>query len=121
MSLRYAGFEQAQNKRCYKFECGEEGRPANRVLVSVDMALFLKHRVSIQEGPALSAQKLAADLEANMAGEHELTNDDMLAYTANRAAKEAQRAESRRPGPRRTPRPQTAERPQVAEAKSWLR
>lgn len=107
MALRYAGFDQSQNRRSYKFDWGEDGRPAVRLLITVDMALFLKHHINIQEGPTLGAQKLAADLEAAHQGEHELTNDDLLAYATDRSNKEALRAEARRLGPhRRTPRPQ---------------
>jgi hypothetical protein len=71
--------------------------------VSVDLGLFLKHRVNIQEGPALCAQKLTANLEARHQGDHELTNEDLLAYAAARARKEAERAEARRSIPRRRP------------------
>jgi len=33
------------------------------------MELFLKHHVGIQEGPALCAQKITADLEADRQGD----------------------------------------------------
>jgi hypothetical protein len=103
MELRYMGFDQTQDKRFYKFDHNAKGQPATRLLVSVDMALFLKHHVGIQEGPALCAQKLAADLEAHREGGHALTNEDLLAYATDRAAKEAQKAEARRPSPHRRP------------------
>jgi len=48
------------------------------------MELFLKHHVGIQEGPALCAQKITADLEADRQGDHELTNEDILAYATDR-------------------------------------
>src|ERR1022692_3986014 len=42
--------------------------------VSIDMALFLRHHVGIQEGPTLCAQKLTPDFEAQHRDEHELTD-----------------------------------------------
>ena len=102
MELRYMGFDQARNMRVYKFGSSSvPGEPTSRFVVSVDLGLFLKHHVNIQEGPALCAQKLTADLQSQHQGDHELTNEDMAAYVADRAAAEARKAESRRRGPRR--------------------
>jgi hypothetical protein len=101
VELRYMGFDQALNRRVYKFDFRADDKSTTRFVVSVDMVLFLRHRVGIQEGPALCAQKLTADVVASRAGEHELTNDDLLAYVAERSAAEVRRAESRRPGPHR--------------------
>jgi len=103
MELRYLGFDQSKNKRLYSFDHNAKGQPATRFVVSVDIALFLKHHVGIQEGPTLCAQKLAADLEADRQGDHELSNEDLIVYVNGRAAKEAQRAALRRPGPHRRP------------------
>ena len=102
MELRYMGFDQARNMRVYKFGSSNvPGVPTSRFAVTVDLGLFLKHNIHIQEGPTLCAQKLTADLEAQHEGDHELTNEDLVAYVAGRAAAEARKAESRRRGPRR--------------------
>jgi hypothetical protein len=101
MELRYMGFDQSRNLRVYKFGSSAPNTPASRFVVSVDLSLFLKHHIHIQEGPTLCAQKLTADLEAQHEGDHELTNEDLVAYVADRAAAEARKAESRRRGPRR--------------------
>ena len=98
MELRYMGFDQTQNQRLYKFDHNTKGQPTARFVVSVDIALFLKHHIGIQEGPALSGQKLNADLEADRQDTHQLTDDDLLVYVAGRSAKEAQRIAARRPG-----------------------
>ena len=107
MELRYMGFQQKQNRRVYRFDMDDvKGRFVVPHSVSVDMGLFLKYHVGIQEGPALCAQKLTADLEAARSGEHELTNEDLLAYAAGRAAAAERKAEARRSGPaRRKPEP----------------
>jgi hypothetical protein len=95
------GFDQTPKRRVYKFDREAHGEPAARFVVSVDMELFLKYHVNIQEGPSLCAQKLTADLQAHLDGDHELTNGDLLQYVADRAAALARKAESRKPGPRR--------------------
>ncbi len=69
-----------------------------RFAVSIDMALFLRHRVGIQEGPTLCAQKLTADFEAQHRGEHELTNKDLLAYVAERTAAKTRKENHHRAG-----------------------
>jgi len=80
MELRYMGFQQKQNRRLYRFDRNDAGNKSSIPhVVSVDMELFLKHHVGIQEGPALCAQKITADLEADHQGDHELTNEDLLA------------------------------------------
>jgi len=104
MEVRYLGFEQQQNARLYQFDVVEKGQPARRFTVTADLSLFLTHRVGIQEGPALSASKLAADLERNFDGVHELTAEDLRAHANARSLAEAQRAEMRKP-PRRRPSP----------------
>jgi hypothetical protein len=109
VELRYMGFDQAHDKRVYKFDCTGAGKSTTRFVVSVDMVLFLKHHVGIQEGPALCARKLNAGFDAEQGVDpllpqeltHELTNDDLLAYVAIRTAAEVRRAEARRPGPHR--------------------
>ncbi|HEY2014098.1 MAG TPA: hypothetical protein VGH38_11400 [Bryobacteraceae bacterium] len=103
MELRYVGFNQANDKRLYFFERDAKGEPLTRLAVSVDLALFLKHHIGIQEGPSLCARKLAADLEAQLPGDHELSNDDLLLFVTGRAAKAALRPVSRRRAPQRHP------------------
>jgi hypothetical protein len=101
MQLRYMGFDQTDAVRVYRFESVVEHAPPVRHLVTVDLTLFLKHHVGIQEGPSLCARKLAADLESVEQREHTLTNEDMLAYVAARAEAQARKAAARKPGVRR--------------------
>ena len=101
MEFRYLGFEQHQNARVYRFDVLSKSEPVKRFLITADLGLFLTHRVGIQEGPGLCASKLAADIESNAVGTHELTDADLRAYTTARASAEARRAEARRAAPRR--------------------
>lgn len=96
MQLRYMGFDQARNVREYRFDGVAHGEATRHFVVTADLALFVKHRVGIQEGPALCLQKLAADLEAPQDVSHELTDDDLLAYTSVRASAEARREGARK-------------------------
>ena len=102
MGLRYLGFDELQSARGYRFDLVAKGDETQRFVVTVDLALFSAHRVAIQEGPALCAQKLAADLEKHFLGEHELTAEDLRAYADARATEEARRAEARKAGGRRS-------------------
>jgi hypothetical protein len=104
MEVRYMGFEQQQNARAYRFDVVEKGQPARRFIVTADLALFHTLGVVIQEGPALSASKLVADLERDFAGIHELTAQDLRAYVMARSVADAKRAEARK-APRRRPTP----------------
>ena len=101
MQLRYMGFDQSDGVRVYRFDSIEERAPTIRYVVTADLTLFLKHRVGIQEGPALCARKLTADLAGLEQCEHRLTNDDFQAYVSARADAEARKAAARKPGVRR--------------------
>ena len=62
--LRYMGFEQHGSVRAYRFERLTPGSDKRTFTVEADMALFARHHVGIQEGPALCLHLLVADLEA---------------------------------------------------------
>jgi hypothetical protein len=100
--IRYLGFDQLQGARAYRFGLAAKGRAVRQLIVTVDLSLFLIHHVGIQEGPNLCAKKLAADLESNVEGTHELTADDFRAYTQKREAEEARKVELRQEGIRRS-------------------
>lgn len=103
MEFRYMGFEQKGSARIYRFDCLEKGESARHFTVSAEMGLFLTHRVAIQEGPALCALKLAADLEQNAEAPHELTSHDLSAHALAATEAAARKAESRKSTPKRTP------------------
>lgn len=108
MDFRYMGFQQHKNERVYRFDWTGGGSATLQHTVTVDLALFLKHHIGIQEGPALCAIKLNSDratpgADGEAAGKHELTNEDLLAYSAGQKAAQARRAEARRGPVRRKP------------------
>jgi hypothetical protein len=106
MDLRYLGFEQQRNCRVYRFDAKENGHPAQQFTVTAELALFLTYHVNIQDGPALSASKLASDLERQFTGAHELTADDLRLYCDARTRANEERA-ARKPSRRRPPAPKT--------------
>ena len=96
MELRYLGFDQKLNTRTYKFKGIANGEPTLYFMVTADLRLFLSHRIGIQEGPALSAHKLASDLLTPLNGNHELTNEDLTAHVNARAMAEERKAGARK-------------------------
>jgi hypothetical protein len=111
MEVRYLGFEQQQSARAYQFDVVEKGQLAKRFIVTADLSLFQTHGVAIQEGPALSASKLVADLESDFAGPHEITDEDLLSHVKARFLAEARRAEMRKAPRRRRPSPTSQQSP----------
>jgi hypothetical protein len=95
------GFDQLRNARTFRFALISKGEATRHAVVTADMALFLQFRVGIQDGPALCAGKLTADLERNFEGEHVLTGDDLRAFNQAAAAAEEKRLATRRSAGRR--------------------
>ena len=96
MEIRYQGFQQRQNSRAYQFDVRDKGQPTRQLTVTANLDLFRTHGVGIQEGPGLSGNKLAADLEKGWEGEHELTGADVRAFVDSKSLAEAHRAEMRK-------------------------
>lgn len=96
MDFRYVGFDQVDNTRTYKFDGLEKGQSVMHLVVTADLALFLKHHISLQEGPALCAHKLTTDSPGLGPHDHQLTNEDLLEFAITRDAAETRKAESRR-------------------------
>ena len=109
MQLRYLGFDQLLNARAFRFDIMNKGEAIRHAVVTVDLALFLEHRVGIQDGPTLCANKLSADIENSVEGTHTLTADDIRAHAAARATADAKRIEARRNTHRRPATASTAE------------
>jgi hypothetical protein len=103
VELRYLGFDQKQNTRQYKFDGVANGQPTLHFVVTADLALFLAHRIGIQEGPTLCASKLSSALQPATDVPLELTSEDLRAHADARSVAEARKAEARRAGVRRRP------------------
>jgi cold shock CspA family protein len=107
-TLRFMGFDQIKGIRTYRFERTSMGEETETFAVTTDMALFTKHRIGIQEGPALCLHVLVMGLDSAVAGsglqvmECSLTEQDMLTYLASKPVPGA------RPHHKRIPRPAAA-------------
>jgi hypothetical protein len=91
----YTGFDQPKGVRHYKFSAVAHGQATIEFIVSVDMALFLKYRVGIQEGPGLCLRKLAQAIPISSPMQGHLTEGDVVAYVSDRAAVVARNLERR--------------------------
>jgi cold shock CspA family protein len=100
-SLRYAGFDQKGSIRSYRFERMLVGEEKETFWVVTDMALFTRHHVGVQEGPALCLQLLvgelsAIDVDKRLAVSRSLAESDLVALLANKALLKARSASKRK-------------------------
>lgn len=99
--LQYLGFEQRGANRAYRFSRISRGEDTREFIVNADLALFVKHHVGIQEGPALSLRLLSAgpnsSAPAAWPSSQSLSDGDMLAHLARRAAAGTMRGSKRNP------------------------
>src|ERR1700676_2236824 len=63
LHFRYAGFDQAKDVRSYLFQILPPTEDLKLIVVNAEMSLFVKHRVRIQDGPAICLHALAASPE----------------------------------------------------------
>ncbi len=100
--LRFLGFRQEGNIRRCRFGAVARGLLLRDFVVSVDMTLMVKHRIGIQEIPALCLRKLEADLQGS-AGDvkHCLDEADLEAFAAARAAAVKRKKPRQAPASRR--------------------
>lgn len=100
--LQYRGFEQIGATRAYRFSRISRGGDTRQYVVNVDLALFFKHHVGIQEGPALCLRLLSEGPDSSGAAwppSQSLSDSDMLAHLARRAGAETTRGHRRNPDP----------------------
>ena len=100
--LRYVGFEHRGNTRAYLFERVTAGEKKRTFAVDADLALFAKHHVGMQEGPALCLHLLVEELDAEdtlarTSFQRSLSDREMLAYLANRPTPRAKHGFKRAP------------------------
>jgi cold shock CspA family protein len=98
--LRYMGFEQVGSLRSYRFDRISPGEEKKTFVVTTDLALFLKHHLRIQEGPALCLHLLSEDMGALGPAawpllQCQLTDRDILAHLAAQPVPAARRGHKR--------------------------
>jgi cold shock CspA family protein len=98
--VRYNGFEQSGNIRAYKFERLSPEGETQTAVVSTDLALFLKHRIGIQDGPALCLRLVTTEMNDARIDTQQpylrtLTDEDMRAHTASRVVPEKRKHTTR--------------------------
>jgi cold shock CspA family protein len=87
--LQYMGFQHVGSIRVYRFKRVTRGEETREFVVNADLALFAKHHVGIQEGPALCLNRLLS-ATADLSGatvwppSQSLDDQDMLALLARR-------------------------------------
>ncbi len=82
--LRYLGFDQQTNTRRYRFERVVPGDENLMFSVTADLNLFTKHRIGIQEGPALCRTLLTNGVASGGKRNIALTEPDITTFIANR-------------------------------------
>ncbi len=104
VQLRYVGFDQANHIRTFRFHAILTGEPTKDYEVTADVRLFQKYHIGIQEGPALCARILAAQLgpsgepKAMRTARSVLAEKDLVALVASRVVA-ARKPFRRRPRP----------------------
>ncbi len=97
LHFSYEGFTQAGNKRSFAFRGVDEHTPGALFSIQVELALFIQHRVSLQEGPSFCLQLLtnACALGAVSLGRLEnytVIGEDFRPLTVERQRREAEKA-----------------------------
>jgi hypothetical protein len=91
--LQYVGFSQAGSVREYRFRRITRGEDPQEFVVNAAMPLFAKHRVAIQEGPALCLHVLLRQWAVFGAPAaptpRSLNESDMLAHVASQPVRQA--------------------------------
>ena len=102
-TLRYVGFDQTKAIRTYRFERTSMGEETETFAVTTDMALFTKHHIGIQEGPALCLHVLMIGLDSASVNAPRLacslTEEHMLTYLASKPVPGARQHHKRIPRP----------------------
>jgi hypothetical protein len=96
----YIGFEHRGSVRAYLFENLAPGIEKRTRTVTADLALFARHHVGLQEGPALCLNLLLEELPEEGTTvlapfERSLSDREMLAFVASRPVSRARRGPGR--------------------------
>lgn len=61
--IRYQGSEQNGNIRSYRFQAWRSGEENEEAIISIDLAMFRRHGIAIQEGPGICLRLLEAEFQ----------------------------------------------------------
>jgi len=88
--LRYTGFEHSGSTRVFRFEQIVPSEDRRIFLVTVELSLFAKHHIALQEGPGLCLRLLTTDSGVgdrdDPKSRRALSDRDMLEHNARRPA-----------------------------------
>ncbi|MGD1068904.1 MAG: hypothetical protein ABSB15_02095 [Bryobacteraceae bacterium] len=87
--IRYLGFDDAAGTRIYKFGRLPSHDGMEIFVVSMAVAMFLKHKISFQDGPAMCSAIMAAHPEPK---DHWVTDEDSMEFIARRPVKADRKA-----------------------------
>jgi cold shock CspA family protein len=89
VELRFVGFDHANSVRTFHFQAFIVGKEVREYAVTADITLFGKHKVGIQEGPALCSRLVMAGLATSLTetASLALTEKDILAHVASKPAR----------------------------------
>ena len=126
MKFVLAGFRQNENIRHYSFQgIGDDRRTRTEFSVGVDLTLLHKHGIPLQEAPLLCSHLLTSrgadeQLRSVMFSERSLmfSDDDMLAYAAQRARERAETQNDRKPKPSSLTDPRRSASPMLIEPRN---
>jgi hypothetical protein len=90
----YNGFTQDGNKRCYSFAAVTDRERTTLYSIGVDLSLFMKYQVSLQNGPTFCLHLLQTACEGDARGLDQFRNycaidADFATLLAERAARAA--------------------------------
>jgi hypothetical protein len=109
MHFTYEGFKHEGNRRCFMFRSVEERTTADVFSIEVELPLFFKNRVPVQDGPSFCLElltKASSDgpIELERLHSYQVVGDDFRSLVVERERREAEKAIKRRSrGPHRKP------------------
>ena len=103
MQFTYEGFTHNGTRRCFSFRAVEKEIPDRIFLIAVELPLFAKNRVPVQDGPSFCLQLLTRALSAGSGSldkllSYQVVNEDfrpLLVERERRAAAEAVKRRAR--------------------------
>jgi hypothetical protein len=82
--IRYMGFDDVAGVRIYKFGRFPSHNGMEIFTVRMPVAMFLKHKISFQDGPGMTSAIMAAGTEPR---DHLVTDEDSLEFISRRPVK----------------------------------